>query len=98
MAREKNLSLIFKNVPTAFPVAGEHLTVEDRGYDPSAAPSPGGVVVQNIYTSFDPYMRGRMSAPEKKSYFPPFTLGGPLPRSASAALLNPTTKTTKRAM
>lgn len=78
MAPEKNLSLIFKNIPTGFPVAGEHLTVEDRGYDPSASPPSGGVVVQNVYASFDPYMRGRMRSPEKKSYFPPFTLNEPI--------------------
>jgi NADPH-dependent curcumin reductase CurA len=79
MPAQKNLSLIFKNVPSAFPVAGEHLTVEDRGYDPSAAPPSGGIVTQNIYASFDPYMRGRMRAPGTKSYSPPFALSEPIP-------------------
>lgn len=78
MAVEKNLSLIFKKAPISAPVEGEHLTVEDRGYDPSAAPPAGGVVTHNVYASFDPYMRGRMRAPEKKSYFPPFTLDEPI--------------------
>lgn len=78
MAPEKNVSLIFKKVPTGLPVAGEHLTVEDRGYDPSAAPPSGGIVVQNIYASFDPYLRGRMRAPEKEWIFPPFTLDEPI--------------------
>lgn len=78
MAPEKNLSLIFKKVPTGFPVAGEHLTVEDRGFDPSAPPPDGGVTTQNIYASFDPYLRGLMREPEKKSYFPGFTLDQPI--------------------
>jgi NADPH-dependent curcumin reductase CurA len=78
MAPEKNLSLIFKKVPTEYPVPGEHLTVEDRGYDPSASPPSGGVVTHNLYASFDPYMRGRMRSPEKKSYSPPFTLDEPI--------------------
>jgi NADPH-dependent curcumin reductase CurA len=78
MAPEKNLSLIFKKVPSSFPVAGEHLTVEDRGFDPSASPSAGGVTTQNIYASLDPYLRGRMREAESKSYFPPFTLNEPL--------------------
>jgi NADPH-dependent curcumin reductase CurA len=78
MASEKNLALIFQKAPSGLPVAGEHLTVEDRGYDPSASPPAGGLVVQTIYASYDPYMRGRMRAPEKKSYSPPFTLNQPI--------------------
>lgn len=78
MASEKNLSLIFKKIPSGYPVAGEHLTIEDRGYDASAAPPPGGVVTQNIYASLDPYMRGRMRSPEQKSYAPAFPLNEPI--------------------
>lgn len=75
MAPEKNLSLIFKKVPSSVPIPGEHLTVEDRGYDPSQPPPASGVITQNIYASFDPYMRGRMRSPEKTSYSAPFSLG-----------------------
>lgn len=78
MTCEKNLSVIFKDVPSDFPVAGKHLTVEDRGYDSSAPPSAGGAVTANIYASLDPYLRGRMRSPEKESYSPPFTLGEPI--------------------
>lgn len=60
------------------PVAGEHLTVEDRGYDSSASAPSGGVLTNNIYASFDPYMRGRMREPERKSYSAPFTLNEPM--------------------
>ena len=36
----------------------------------------GQVLVQNIYMSVDPYMRGRMY--DRKSYVPPFQIGKPL--------------------
>ncbi len=36
----------------------------------------GEILVQTIYMSVDPYMRGRMK--DRKSYIPPFQLGEPL--------------------
>ncbi|MCB0093060.1 MAG: NADP-dependent oxidoreductase [Caldilineaceae bacterium] len=36
-------------------------------------PAAGQMVVQNLYMSVDPYMRGRMN--DRKSYTPPFQLG-----------------------
>jgi len=36
----------------------------------------GEILVQNMYMSVDPYMRGRMN--DRKSYVPPFQLGAPL--------------------
>ena len=41
-----------------------------------AAPQAGEVLVQNIYMSVDPYMRGRMR--DRRSYVPPFQIGEPL--------------------
>ena len=43
-------------------------------------PRPGEVLVQNLYMSVDPYMRGRMN--EGKSYVPQFELGKPLEGAA----------------
>jgi hypothetical protein len=40
---------------------------------PLREPREGEVLVQNIFMSVDPYMRGRMS--ERESYIPPFPLG-----------------------
>jgi hypothetical protein len=40
---------------------------------PLTEPREGEVLVQNIFMSVDPYMRGRMS--ERESYIPPFPLG-----------------------
>ena len=93
MAPERNLSFVFKKVPVGLPVAGEHLTVEDRGYDPSASAPARGAVTQNLYASLDPYMRGRMRDPAKKSYAPPFTVDEPIPAACISRILksdNPT--------
>ncbi|KAF2017712.1 NADP-dependent leukotriene B4 12-hydroxydehydrogenase [Aaosphaeria arxii CBS 175.79] len=74
----QNKGIIFKQVPTGWPVPGQDLTVEDRGFDIDQTPPEGGVTVRNHYASFDPYQRGRMRAPETKSYSPPFELGKPI--------------------
>ncbi|KAJ5925963.1 hypothetical protein N7454_007473 [Penicillium verhagenii] len=75
-----NKALFFSKVPEAqtYPAAGEHLTVSEVGYGPDVAAPENGVVLKSLYSSFDPYMRGRMRAPETKSYSPPFALGKPV--------------------
>ncbi|KAJ5819201.1 hypothetical protein N7474_004792 [Penicillium riverlandense] len=73
-----NKALIFKKIPEGYPVAGEHLTIEPAAYDANVATPADGVVLQLLYTSFDPYMRGRMRAPEVKSYAEPFYLNEPV--------------------
>jgi len=73
-SQTKNLALIYKKHPTSVPVAGEHLAVGDVGFDSSAPPPKGGLVLEHLYASFDPYMRGRMRSPEIKTYSPPFEL------------------------
>ncbi|KAJ5167348.1 oxidoreductase zinc-binding dehydrogenase family [Penicillium canariense] len=79
-----NKALIFKKVPQGYPVPGEDLTVEPVAYDASVAAPADGVVLQSLYTSFDPYMRGRMRSAEVKSYAPAFDLNKPI-ESASIA-------------
>ncbi|KAF1955230.1 NAD(P)-binding protein [Byssothecium circinans] len=74
----QNKGVIFKKVPEGWPVAGEHLTIEDRPFDLEQEPPEGGVTVKHYYASFDPYQRGRMRAPETKSYSAPYTLGKPI--------------------
>ena len=49
-----NKSFIFKKVPQGLPVAGEHLTVENRGFDPDADPPSGGSTTEKLFASFDP--------------------------------------------
>ncbi|KAJ5551852.1 hypothetical protein N7535_000202 [Penicillium sp. DV-2018c] len=73
-----NKSLVFKKVPQGYPVAGEHLTIEAAAYDANVPAPSNGVVFQSLYTSFDPYMRGRMRPVEVKSYAPAFELNKPV--------------------
>ncbi|OCK84538.1 NAD(P)-binding protein [Lepidopterella palustris CBS 459.81] len=89
----QNKGVIFKNVPSGWPVAGQDLTVEDRPFDLSTAPPEGGITTKNYYASFDPYQRGRMRAPDVKSYSPPFELGKPISnRTISRVLKSSTSK------
>ncbi|KAF2401775.1 NAD(P)-binding protein [Trichodelitschia bisporula] len=73
----QNKGLIFKKIPTGFPVPGEHIAVEKREFDLDQPAPKGGLIVKNFYVSFDPYQRGRMRAADTKSYAPPFELGKP---------------------
>lgn len=77
-SQKKNLALVYKAHPTSIPVPGEHLNVEDVGFDPSAPAPKGGIVLELLYSSFDPYMRGRMRDPKIETYFPPFSLNEPM--------------------
>jgi len=78
----QNKGLIFKQVPSGWPVAGQDLVVETREIDLDAAPPKNGLITKNFYISYDPYQRGRMRAPDVKSYSPPFTLGEPITNRA----------------
>ncbi|KAK0610928.1 hypothetical protein B0T14DRAFT_440811 [Immersiella caudata] len=87
MSPTTNKTLIFKKVPSGFPIAGQDLTIEDRGFDPSAPPPPGGLTLSILYASFDPYQRGRMRPAGAKSYSPPYELNGPIPNATVARVL-----------
>jgi len=68
-------------------VPGKDLVTEAREFDLNQAPPAGGFITKNIYSSFDPYMRGRMRDPKIKSYSPPFTLGEPITSATVAKVL-----------
>jgi NADPH-dependent curcumin reductase CurA len=82
-----NAGLIFKKVPKAFPVIGEHINVETRELDPDMPPPEGGLTVKNIYISFDPYQRGCMREPDDASWAPPFTPEQPILSGAVSKVL-----------
>ncbi|KAI2468884.1 NAD(P)-binding protein [Annulohypoxylon bovei var. microspora] len=82
-----NKTLIFKKVPTGYPVPGEHLAVENRPIDLEADAPKGGLVVEILYASYDPYLRSKMRDGSVKSYSPPFAIDGPLTNSAVARVL-----------
>ncbi|CAG8201046.1 unnamed protein product [Penicillium nalgiovense] len=73
-----NKVLAFKKIPQGYPVAGQDLAIETAAYDANVAAPDNGVVLQSLYTSFDPYMRGRMRPAETKSYAPAFALDKPI--------------------
>ncbi|KAJ9150126.1 NAD(P)-binding protein [Coniochaeta hoffmannii] len=83
----QNKTLIYKKIPEGFPVAGEHLVVEDRPIDLDEAPPSGGLVVKVLYASFDPYLRGKMRDPSTKSYSPPFQVGQPITNDTVSKIL-----------
>ncbi|KAL4809240.1 hypothetical protein BDV18DRAFT_131556 [Aspergillus unguis] len=82
-----NKALVFKKIPEGYPVPGEHLDVESASYDANAAAPADGVFLQSLYTSFDPYMRGRMRSAEVKSYAPPFYLNKPIESATIAKVV-----------
>lgn len=80
-------ALIFAEVPTGWPEAGKHLKVESTDFDTEQAPPSAGFTAKVHYVSFDPYQRGRMRAPETKSYSAPFTIGKPIENGAIVSVL-----------
>ncbi|OTA98592.1 hypothetical protein M426DRAFT_325861 [Hypoxylon sp. CI-4A] len=82
-----NKTLVFKKIPTGFPVPGEHLAVEDRPIDLEADAPKGGLVVEILYASFDPYLRGKMRDPKVKSYSPAFEIDSPFTNGTVARVL-----------
>ncbi|KAK7038555.1 NADP-dependent oxidoreductase RED1 [Favolaschia claudopus] len=74
-----NARVLFGSVPKDFPIPGE-TTIYDASQkiDLDNAPLNGGFLVKTLVLSLDPYMRGKMRSPEKKSYSPPFFPGEPL--------------------
>lgn len=74
----QNKGVIFKQVPSGWPVPGQDLTIEARDFDLEQNPPEGGVTVRNYYASFDPYQRGRMRDSKIKSYSAAYELGKPI--------------------
>ena len=84
-----NKGLFFSQVPeqATYPVPGKHLTVENVAYDSDVATPENGIVLQSLYSSYDPYMRGRMRPAGTKSYSPPFPLNEPLANNTIGKVL-----------
>lgn len=87
MAPTKNLSWVFTKIPTGEPVDGENFKIEDRPIDLSSPPPSGGLLIEILYTSIDPYMRGRMRDSKIKSYSPAYPLNEPITAYSLARVL-----------
>ncbi|KAI8140404.1 hypothetical protein BJV82DRAFT_715917 [Fennellomyces sp. T-0311] len=73
-----NTQVIFSKIPTGYPVAGEHMTINKSTIDLDAHLSDGQFIIKQLAFSVDPYMRGRMRDASIKSYVPAFELGKPM--------------------
>ncbi|KAH8697972.1 putative oxidoreductase [Talaromyces proteolyticus] len=81
-----NKALIFKNVPHGYPIPGKDLTIEPISYNVESPIPQKGILVQSLYASFDPYMRGRMRV-SQKSYTHHFELNKPIDSFGIAKVL-----------
>jgi NADPH:quinone reductase len=65
---DRNVQVLLARRPSGAPTPEDFRIVES----PVPTPSQGTVLVQNLYLSLDPYMRGRMN--DAKSYIPPIEI------------------------
>ncbi|KAK9358032.1 hypothetical protein V1504DRAFT_462478 [Lipomyces starkeyi] len=70
MSLVENKSVVYKKVPVGLPTE-ENLEIVTSKVS-SSAPE-GGLLIQVLYVSLDPYLRGRMRDPSIKSYTPAFS-------------------------
>lgn len=89
----RNQALIVTGIPTGEPVVGEHLQVQERSFDAFDTPlRPNAMILETLYVSFDPYMRGLLRDPEEKSYIDAIPIGEPLIASTISKVLKSTSK------
>jgi NADPH-dependent curcumin reductase CurA len=86
MPLTRNSSLIFAAIPKGPPVSGRDLIVEARTIDLDDVPK-GGIIVRNMYNSFDPYMRLMLVGPKTQHYRQPYTIREPLRSLAVAQVI-----------
>ncbi|RYP67660.1 hypothetical protein DL771_007127 [Monosporascus sp. 5C6A] len=79
-----NKSLTFKRVHETPTVAGQDIAVESREFDLDQELPSGSILVQVLYVSFDPFMKGRMV---EKPVMGPYKLNEPIPNTALAKIL-----------
>ncbi|ATY66605.1 NADP-dependent leukotriene B4 12-hydroxydehydrogenase [Cordyceps militaris] len=81
-----NKTLIFKQIPKGLPVPGQDLVVENRDIDLETPPK-GGLVLEVLEASYDPYLRGRMRDSSTKSYSAAFALNDPITNATISRVL-----------
>ncbi|KAJ7120596.1 hypothetical protein C8R43DRAFT_1090904 [Mycena crocata] len=70
MAPIQNGRVIFDSIPESYPIPGETTVYDTSGtIDLETVPLNGGFLVKTLVLSVDPYLRGRMRSPEKKSIY-----------------------------
>jgi NADPH-dependent curcumin reductase CurA len=81
LAATMNRQITLASRPSGFPVEPDFRLARS----PMLWPTDGQVLVQTIFLSVDPYMRGRMS--EAESYAPPLAIGELMPGGAVGRVL-----------
>jgi NADPH-dependent curcumin reductase CurA len=85
----RNRGLVFAEIPTGVPVAGQHLTIKEETFDLEAPPPTGGFTGQTLYASFDPYLRQLLVAPDKaRDGFTLLPVGSIIPSTVLLRVLN----------
>ena len=81
MMNEQNIRVLLKNRPIGWP------TEDDFEIEVSQIPSikEGEILLQTMWLSLDPYMRGRMNV--AKSYADPVQIGAPMVGGAVAKVI-----------
>lgn len=81
-----NKTLVYKQLPNGLPVPGRDLIVENRTADIETPPK-GGLVLEVLQASYDPYLRAKMRDPNLVSYSPAFQSGSPIVNTTVAKVL-----------
>lgn len=79
--------VLFTKIPETFPVAGEHMKVDQTTVDLDAELPKGDIIIKTLELSVDPYMRGRMRDASTKSYAPAFDLNEPMTGDTMAVVV-----------
>ncbi|KAK4946063.1 hypothetical protein LTR10_014865 [Elasticomyces elasticus] len=83
----RNQALVFTKIPTGMPVPGEHIAVKDVGFDLSQPAPENGLILETLYVSLDPYLRGLLRDPSVKSYMPAVPVGTPISAASLSKVL-----------
>lgn len=76
MAPVKNGRLIYKEMPTEYPIPGKTTVYDDsETIDLEHAPLKGGLLIKMLVVSIDPYIRKKMRDPSKPYFSPPYIPG-----------------------
>lgn len=82
---QSNPALIYKQVPQGEPRPGQDIAIEEVEA-PTDVPE-NGLLIQVLYSSLDPYLRGLLRDPNTPSYFPAFEIGKPFLSASLAKVL-----------
>ncbi|KDN47627.1 hypothetical protein RSAG8_03417, partial [Rhizoctonia solani AG-8 WAC10335] len=78
MSPTKNSAAVFNSIPQGYPVLNETIVTGSSEIDLDNAPLSGGTLVQTVYLSIDPYLRGKMREAASRAYANGFEIGKPI--------------------